>query len=76
MTTLTPNISISLKIRNAKATKKERSKPYKRDSINGVSGNKNTLMMGTSKIGNRIATSTKRHFLSHHFAITYPISSI
>ena len=40
--------------------------------INGVSGNKNTLIRGTSKIGNRIAGITKRQFLSHHFAITFP----
>jgi len=73
ITTLNPNHSICCKIRNAKATNKERTAPYKRDSINGVSGNKNTLIMGTSKMGNRIATITKRHFLSHHFAIAFPI---
>ncbi len=76
MTNLNPHHSISLNSLNAKATNKERSKPYKRDVVNGVSGNKNTLIMGTSKMGNRIATITKRHFLSDHFAIAFPISSI
>ena len=76
MTILNPNCSICLNIRNAKATNKEKTKPSKRDSVNGVSGNKNTLIMGTSNMGNRIATTTKRQFLSNHFAITFPFSSI
>jgi hypothetical protein len=74
MTTLNPNCSICCKIRNAKRTNKEKIAPYKRDWVNGVSGNKNTLIMGTSKMGNRIAIITKRHFLSHHFAIPFPIN--
>jgi hypothetical protein len=63
-------------MRIAIATNKERSKPYKRDVVNGVSGSKNTLIMGTSNMGNRIAAVIKRHFLSDHFAIVFSISSI
>jgi len=57
---------------NAKATNKEKTEPYKRDLVNGVSGNKNTLIMGTSNMGNRIAIITKRHCLSNHFAMLFP----
>jgi len=76
MIILNPYHSISLNCLNAKATNKEKTEPYKRDSVNGVSGNKNTLIMGTSKMGNRIAIITKRQFLSNHFAIAFPIGSI
>jgi hypothetical protein len=73
MIVLNPHHSTCLNFRNAKATNKEKTKPFKRDSVNAVSGNKNTLIVGTSNMGNRIATITKRQFLSNHFAMLFPL---
>jgi len=61
-----PNVFAVRAALNPIATSKEKTTPYKIDLINGASGNKSTLITGTSHMGNRIVNTTKRHLLSHH----------